>query len=71
MAPGYTVHDRMLDRNSFYGARVEAITAAESSTKVVAYLSAELPIGPHLGNGLIRSGLWQAARRAVPAAGVP
>jgi hypothetical protein len=59
----------MLDRNSFYKARVEAITAAESSTKVVAYLSAEFPIGPHLGNGLISPGPGQAARRAVSTAG--
>jgi hypothetical protein len=59
----------MLDRNSFYRARVEAITAAESSTKVVAYLSAEFPIGRHLGNELISPGLWQEAGRAVSKAG--
>jgi hypothetical protein len=61
----------MLDRNSFYRARVEAITAAESSTHVVAYLSAEFPIRPHLGNGLISPGLWQAGGRAVSTAGRP
>jgi hypothetical protein len=43
----------MLDRHSRYRARVEAITAAESSTKVTTYLSAESPMGPYLGNGLI------------------
>jgi glycogen phosphorylase len=62
MALAYTVRDRMLDR---YVATVEAITAAESSTKVVAYLSAEFLTGPHLGNGLINLGMWQAAALAV------
>jgi starch phosphorylase len=62
MALAYTVRDRMLDR---YIATVEAITAAESSTKVVAYLSAEFLTGPQLGNGLINLGIWQAAEQAV------
>jgi hypothetical protein len=52
----------MLDRTR---ATVGAITAAESSTQVVAYLSAEFPIDSHLDNGLIRSGLRLAARPAV------
>jgi hypothetical protein len=42
-----TVRDRMLDRDV---ATVEAITAAEGSTKAVACLSAEFLTGPHLGN---------------------
>jgi len=66
MALAYTVRDRMLDR---YIATVEAITAAESSTKVVAYLSAEFLTGPHLGNGLINLGIWQAASQAVSTIG--
>jgi hypothetical protein len=52
----------MLDRTR---ATVGAITAAESSTQVVAYLSAEFPIRSHLGHGLIRSGLRQSAGPAV------
>jgi hypothetical protein len=36
-------------------ARVEAITAAESSTKAVAHLSAEFLTHHHLGHGLIRN----------------
>jgi starch phosphorylase len=66
MALAYTVRDRMLDR---YIATVEAITAAESSTKVVAYLSAEFLTGPHLGNGLINLGIWEAASQAVSTIG--
>jgi starch phosphorylase len=66
MALAYTVRDRMLDR---YIATVEAITAAESSTKVVAYLSAEFLTGPHLGNGLINLGIWPSAEEAVSKAG--
>jgi len=62
MALAHTVRDRMLDR---YIATVEAITSAESSTKVVAYLSAEFLTGPHLGNGLINLGIWQAAEQAI------
>jgi hypothetical protein len=53
MAPADTVHDRMHDRHSGYRARVEAITAAESSTRVVAHLSGDFPIGADLGHGLI------------------
>jgi len=53
MAQADTVHDRMLDRHSGYGARVEAITAPESSTTVVAYLSGDFSIGSDLGHGLI------------------
>jgi hypothetical protein len=36
-------------------ATVEAITAAESSTNAVAYLSAEFLTLHHLGHGLIRN----------------
>ena len=67
MALAYTVRDRMLDR---YIATVEAITAAESSTKVVAYLSAEFLTGPHLGNGLINLGMWEPAQQAVSRIGL-
>ncbi|HEY7441719.1 MAG TPA: glycogen/starch/alpha-glucan phosphorylase, partial [Vicinamibacterales bacterium] len=66
MALAYTARDRMLDR---YIATVEAITSAPS-TKVVAYLSAEFLTGPHLGNGLINLGLWDATRDAVSRMGL-
>ena len=36
-----------------------------AATKVVAYLSAEFLTGPHLGNGLINLGLWEAAQQAL------
>jgi starch phosphorylase len=65
MALAYTVRDRMLDR---YIATVEAVTG-EARSKVVAYLSAEFLTGPHLGNGLINLGLWDAARDAVSGVG--
>jgi starch phosphorylase len=65
MALAYTVRDRMLDR---YITTVDAITAANTS-KVVAYLSAEFLTGPHLGNGLVNLGLWQAAQDAVSKVG--
>src|SRR5262249_12181848 len=62
MALAYTVRDRMLDR---YIATVEAIADTESAPKAVAYLSAEFLMGPHLGNGLVSLGLWEAAEEAV------
>jgi len=66
MALAYTVRDRMLDR---YMATVNAIASRDTTTKVVAYLSAEFLVGPHLGNGLINLGLWQAAQEAVSRVG--
>src|SRR5262249_6252649 len=61
-ALAFTVRARMLDR---YVETIETITSASSPAKVVAYLSAEFLVGPHLGNGLISLGLWQAAEEAV------
>jgi glycogen phosphorylase len=66
MALAYTVRDRMLDR---YIKTVEAITAANTSVKAVAYLSAEFLTGPHLGNSLINLGIWQATREAMAKVG--
>ena len=54
MALAYTVRDRMVDR---YIRTLETMTDARSGIKVVAYLSAEFLVGPHLGNGLINLGL--------------
>ncbi|HXV80426.1 MAG TPA: glycogen/starch/alpha-glucan phosphorylase [Candidatus Binatia bacterium] len=67
MALAYTVRDRMLDR---YVKTLEAITGVHTSAKVVAYLSAEFLTGPHLGNGLINLGIWQATQEAVSKVGL-
>jgi glycogen phosphorylase len=66
MALAHTVRDRMLDR---YIQTVEAIAGAYTSAKVVAYLSAEFLMGPHLGNSLINLGIWQATQDAVSTLG--
>jgi glycogen phosphorylase len=65
MALAYAIRDRMLDR---YISTVEAVTAA-STSKIVAYLSAEFLTGPHLGNSLVNLGLWEAAEKAVASVG--
>jgi glycogen phosphorylase len=62
MALAYTVRDRLIDR---YISTLEAMTDARSGIKVVAYLSAEFLVGPHLGNGLINLGIWDDAERAL------
>jgi glycogen phosphorylase len=61
-----TVRDRMLDR---YIQTLEAIIAAKTSVKVVAYLSAEFLTGPHLGNSLINLGIWDPTREAISKVG--
>jgi starch phosphorylase len=66
MALAYTVRDRMLDR---YIKTLEAIIAANTPVKAVAYLSAEFLTGPHLGNSLINLGIWRAAEEAVAKCG--
>ena len=66
MALAYTVRDRLLDH---YMATVNAIASRDTATKVVAYLSAEFLVGPHLGNGLINLGMWEAAAEAVSRVG--
>jgi starch phosphorylase len=66
MALAYTVRDRMLDR---YIRTLEAMTAARTGVKVVAYLSAEFLMGPHLGNGLINLGIWDAVEQALAKVG--
>ena len=62
MALAYTVRDRMMAR---YVATVESITRTNTAAKAVAYLSAEFLTGPHLGNGLINLGIWQAVEEAL------
>jgi starch phosphorylase len=66
MALAYTVRDRMIER---YMATVEAVSRSDDTHKVVAYLSAEFLTGPHLGNGLISLGIWQAVEEALARAG--
>jgi len=62
MALAYTVRDRMIDR---YIKTLEAMADVRSGNKVVAYLSAEFLVGPHLGNGLINLSIWAAAEQAL------
>jgi len=62
MALAYTVRDRMIDR---YINTLETMTDAGGGSKVVAYLSAEFLVGPHLGNGLISLGIWDTAEQAL------
>ncbi len=67
MALAYTARDRMLDR---YIRTLEAIAAPKTTTKVVAYLSAEFLTGPHLGNSLISLGIWETAQQALSRVGL-
>jgi starch phosphorylase len=62
MALAFTVRDRMMER---YVATVESIIRTNTNAKAVAYLSAEFLTGPHLGNGLINLGIWQAVDEAL------
>jgi starch phosphorylase len=66
MALAYTVRDRVLDR---YIRTLDSMTRSGPRVKVVAYLSAEFLTGPHLGNGLINLGIWDAAREALSRVG--
>jgi glycogen phosphorylase len=62
MALAYTVRDRMMHR---YIGTVESISQTNTDAKAVAYLSAEFLTGPHLGNGLINLGIWDAVEHAL------
>jgi glycogen phosphorylase len=66
MALAYTVRDRLLDR---YTRTIERIARADTSTRIVAYLSAEFLTGPHLGNSLISLGIWQPTEEALTRVG--
>ncbi len=66
MALALAVRDRMMDR---YLGTARAMTSPDSAAKVVAYLSAEFLMGPHLGNGLINLGIWDETERAVASLG--
>jgi len=64
-ALAHAVRDRMLDRLI---AAIETLSD-RTDVKVVAYLSAEFLMGPHLGNALANLGLTDAAREAVASVG--
>jgi glycogen phosphorylase len=66
MALAYTVRDRMMHR---YIGTVESISQTNTDAKAVAYLSAEFLTGPHLGNGLINLGIWDAVEHALSKVG--
>jgi starch phosphorylase len=66
MALAHTVRERVLDR---YIATLDTISDAGVSGKVVAYLSAEFLVGPHLGNNLVTLGLQEAAEHAAASVG--
>jgi starch phosphorylase len=66
MALAYTVRDRMMER---YVATVGSIAEANTDAQAVAYLSTEFLTGPHLGNGLINLGIWQAVEEALSRVG--
>ncbi len=65
MALAYTVRDRLLNRwlNT-------TETYLEKSPRMVAYLSAEFLMGPHLGNNLINLGLFNQVKQAVEELGL-
>lgn len=65
MALAYTVRDRLLNRwlNTTQ-------TYLEKAPRLVAYLSAEFLLGPHLGNNLINLGLYNVIKQAVEELGL-
>ncbi|MBW4513254.1 MAG: glycogen/starch/alpha-glucan phosphorylase [Scytonematopsis contorta HA4267-MV1] len=60
MALAYTVRDRLLQHWLS-----TAVTHRQNSSRIVAYLSAEFLMGPHLGNNLINLGIYEQAKEAV------
>ena len=65
MALSYAVRDRLMTR---YLAGIETLSA--TTTRVVAYLSAEFLIGPQLGNNLLMLGITDAAAEALRRFGI-
>ncbi len=65
MALSHAVRDRMLDD---WLASLHHVTRKE--LKIVGYLSAEFLLGPHLGNNLLNTGMWDAAQQAVASLGL-
>ncbi len=65
MALAYTVRDRLLNRWLY-----TTETYFEKAHRVVAYLSAEFLMGPHLGNNLINLGLYNTVKQAMEELGL-
>ncbi len=61
MAAAFTIRDRMLQR---WVNTVEPLIK-KKETKVVAYLSAEFLMGPHMGNNLINLGIYEQAEKGI------
>jgi starch phosphorylase len=66
MALAYTVRDRLLDRCV---TTTETVVQGNADAKLVAYLSAEFLVGPHLGNSLINLDIWRATEEALSSVG--
>jgi glycogen phosphorylase len=66
VALAYTVRDRMMER---YVSTLETLTSNAHASKIVAYLSAEFLLGPHLGNGLVNLGIWDETEQALGTVG--
>jgi glycogen phosphorylase len=64
-ALAFTVRDRLLDR-WLHTTR----TYLEKAPRMVAYLSAEFLLGPHLGNNLINLGLYDVVKQAIEELGL-
>ncbi|HEY7287406.1 MAG TPA: glycogen/starch/alpha-glucan phosphorylase, partial [Vicinamibacterales bacterium] len=62
MALAYTVRDRMMER---YVSTLETLSSKAHASRIVAYLSAEFLMGPHLGNGLVNLGIWNETEQAL------
>ena len=65
MALAYTIRDRLMHR--WLHVLREYI---KKRTKMVAYLSAEFLVGPHLGNNLINMGLYDLVKKAIDEMGL-
>ncbi|MDH5398088.1 MAG: glycogen/starch/alpha-glucan phosphorylase [Cyclobacteriaceae bacterium] len=65
LALAYTVRDRLLKRwlNTQH-------TMVKDNCKIVAYLSAEFLLGPHLGNNLINMGLYERVKQSMDELGI-
>lgn len=64
MAFAYTIRDRMMFR-----AAHALETYLKQDFRIVCYFSAEFLVGPHLGNNLIKLGIYREVRDALTAAG--
>ena len=61
MAAAFTIRDRLLQR----WLSTAETWVEEESTKIVAYLSAEFLMGPHLGNNLINLGIFEQVEKGI------